>query len=188
LATDSDYLPNWQTVTASVVFQAALANGDVLKVTDLWSPKTMVLTTPIVALIDTDGTLKLRKTPDPGGTGDYAPVKLLGNPSSLNLDGPLFYNFTISGIKLSGGSLWPPRSPALSKRPMSTAATIDLIDYIRQPSQIAAGVNFIAPGAVRTVDGNKLQFSFGGVDIPTAVSINVNSSAIEDATDRHKPF
>jgi hypothetical protein len=78
------YDPNVAAITADVTLTPILTNGDVLKVTDI-DPHVGVLPVPVAASIASDGTLKLRNAPDVGGAGTYAPVRLLGNSSSLNL-------------------------------------------------------------------------------------------------------
>lgn len=181
-STDSNYNPDAALISMDVTFTPKIQQGDVLRVFDA-TPPTMYVPMPITAQVDsTDGILKLRTTPDAGGSGTYAPLRLLGNSDSLDLDAPLYYEFTFSNIridnrpssyKITGGAFQAP----------NTDTTIDLIDYMRATGQTASGVTRIAPGAVRLEDGD-VVFSFGGVDIPSAIPFepSFTSSEITDAT------
>jgi hypothetical protein len=111
-------------------------------------------------------------------TYSYTPVRLLANTPLLELDGPLYYKVTFTNVVYN-------RRPGLInsftfEAPTNDDQVLNLIEVFRQPGVLAGGITKIAPGGVRIVDG-KLQFSFGGVDIPDAVDINIDTTAISDS-------
>jgi hypothetical protein len=111
-------------------------------------------------------------------TYSYTPVRLLANTPLLELDGPLYYKVTFTNVVYN-------RRPGLInsftfEAPTNDDQVLNLIEVFRQPGVLAGGITKIAPGGVRVVDG-KLQFSFGGVDIPDAVDINIDTTAISDS-------
>lgn len=175
-ATDSDYDPTLGVFSADVTFTPLIKSGDVVRVFDA-SPPTMYVPVPITAQIDNaDGLLKLRTTADSGGTGTYAPLRLLGNSDSLDLqDGSsLYYSFKFANIRIdnrpskvviNGGAFEAP----------DYDTTVDLIDHMAATGTEAVGITRLAPGAVRLTAENTLQFSYGGVDIPSAVELDVVS-------------
>ena len=112
-------------------------------------------------------------------TYPYTPVRLLADTPLLELDSPLFYTVTFTDVAYNGqpGIIAP-----FTFQAPNADIELNLIEVMRQPGQPASGITKIAPGGVRVVDGNKLQFSFAGVDIPEAVDVNVTAGVIEDAT------
>ena len=182
-STDSDYDMQTVPVGATVTFTPLVSSGDVVLATQASPRPTGYISAPVVGIIDpADGRLKIRKSADAGASGGFgfAPVRLLGSSPLLELDGPLFYTVTFSEVvwannrrgSINGFTFEAPNSDT----------ELNLITVFRQPGQPASGVTKIAPGAVRTVDGNLLQFSFGGVDIPEAVDIQLDSTGIGDST------
>ncbi len=132
LSQDSDYDPNTARIDAIVTFTPKYKAGEVIH-SHTSTPPTGFLALPVTALID-DGYLKLRAKPDAGAaplpgtlhglkakiaadTGqempvttdvraalNYAPVRLLGNSTTLEIDPeiPLYYDFTFTNIKIDG--------------------------------------------------------------------------------------
>jgi hypothetical protein len=129
LSQDSDYDPNTARIDAVVTFTPKYKAGEVIH-SHTSTPPTGFLALPVTALID-DGYLKLRAKPDAGAaplpgtlhglkakiaadTGreldpelralNYAPVRLLGNSTTLEIDPeiPLYYDFTFTNIKIDG--------------------------------------------------------------------------------------
>lgn len=133
LSQDSDYNPNTTRIDAVVTFTPKLRSGEVIHAHTALPP-TGFLPLPVTAMIDDGylklrskpdlgaaplpGTLHgLRaKLAADGNTAmaaeldadvralNYAPVRLLGNSTSLELDpeAPLFYDFQFSSIKIDG--------------------------------------------------------------------------------------
>lgn len=111
-------------------------------------------------------------------TYPYAPVRLLADTALLELDSDLYYRVSFSEVVFNGG---PGYIAPFTFQAPNTDTELNLIEVMRQPGQPASGITKIAPGAVRVVDGNKLQFSFAGVDIPDPVDVNIEASVIEDS-------
>lgn len=111
-------------------------------------------------------------------TYPYAAVRLLADTPLLELDSELYYRVTFSEVVFNGG---PGYIAPFTFQAPNTDTELNLIEVMRQPGQPASGILKIAPGAVRTVDGNKLQFSFAGVDIPDPVEVDIDASAIGDS-------
>ena len=111
-------------------------------------------------------------------TYPYTPVRLLADTPLLELASPLFYTVTFTDVAYNGqpGILAP-----FTFQAPNANIELNLIEVSRQPGQPPTPITKIAPGAVRVVDGNKLQFSYAGVDIPEAVDINVTADVIEDS-------
>ncbi|HQC78728.1 MAG TPA: hypothetical protein PLH92_18655, partial [Mycobacterium sp.] len=167
--TDSDYDPQANgSVSATVTFTPVLATGDLILATGA-SPRPIAYAAmPVVAKIDVaDGRLKLRTDPDAGGTGTYAPVRLLADTPLLELATPLYYQVSFTAVKFNGvtGMI-----TGFTFQAPNSDTTINLIEVGRQPGQPATGITKIAPGGVR-LDGTDLVFSFGGFDIPDPVSL-----------------
>lgn len=98
---DADYDPEvGGHLTAAVTFTPLVPKGEPLVVDGVG-----YFPVPIVGGIEVDGKLVLRSSPDPGGTGSYAPVRLLAHSAALNLPSPLAYHVEFSGVKL-GGHQW----------------------------------------------------------------------------------
>lgn len=98
LPTDSDYNPEvGGHLTATVTFTPLITKGEVLVVDGVG-----YLVAPVVGIIQQDGKLVLRSAPDPGGTGTFAPVRLLAHQDSLNLMAPLSYSVEFTDVKLDG--------------------------------------------------------------------------------------
>lgn len=158
---DSDYDPQLGSVTATVTFKPILANGDIILATDANPRPTGLVPLAIVAKIDSDGRLKLRSDPDTGGTGTYAPVRLLADTPLLELATPLYYQVSFTNVRFAGQ---PGMISGFAFQAPNSDTTINLIEVGRQPGQPAAGITKIAPGGVR-IDGDNLVFTFGGVDL-----------------------
>jgi hypothetical protein len=159
LSQDSDYDPNTARIDAVVTFTPKYKAGEVIH-SHTSTPPTGFLALPVTALID-DGYLKLRSKPDAGAaplpgtlhglrakiaadTGrelpvkldtrdalNYAPVRLLGNSTSLEIDPeqPLFYDFSFSNIKIDG----KPANVAITGGTFEAPwedTLIDLLDYM----------------------------------------------------------
>ena len=102
--TDSDYTPEQVPVSATVTFTPLVNTGDVVRALGASPRPVGYIPAPVTAIIDTaDGRLKLRTTPDSGGSGDFAPVRLLGTSDLLDLDGPLFYSVSFSNVVYANG-------------------------------------------------------------------------------------
>ena len=158
---DSDYDPQLGSLTATVTFKPILATGDLILATGASPRPTAYAPVSIVAKIDTDGRLKLRSDPDSGGSGTYAPVRLLADTPLLELASPLYYQVTFTNVRFAGQ---PGMISSFAFQAPNSDTTINLIEVGRQPGQPASGVNRIAPGGVR-IDGDNLVFTFGGVDL-----------------------
>lgn len=169
VASDADYDPQLGSVTATVTFTPLLTGGDVILATGASPRPTGFAPTPVVALIDpADGRLKLRTGPDSGGTGTFAPVRLLADSPLLELNQPLFYQVAFTGVQFNGR---PASITGFNFQAPTSDTTINLITVGRQPGQPASGIIKIAPGAVRINEAGKAVFSFGGVDIPDPVDL-----------------
>ena len=174
VSSDNDYNPNLATITATVIFTPRLKAGEVIHAHEA-SPPTGFLPMPIVAMIDEDGLLKLRSNPDQGAaplpaidrlrhriardsgqqiesaidrsTTNYSPVKLLGNSTSLELETPLFYDFSFSNIKIDGKPSTYTITGGTFEAPWDGDEVIDLLDWMPLPS----GPN--ATGIIRGPEG-----------------------------------
>jgi hypothetical protein len=161
ISQDSDYDPNVdRRIDAVVTFTPKYRTGEVIHAhTTL--PPTGFLVMPVTALID-DGYLKLRTKPDTGAaplpgtlhglkakiaadTGrelpaeldtrdalNYAPVRLLGNSTTLEIDPeyPLYYDFSFSNVKVDGKATNITITGGTFEAPWEMDATIDLLDYM----------------------------------------------------------
>ena len=147
-ASDSDYNPTLGPVTGTCTLTPILQNGDVILATGASGGPTGFVPAPIVARIDTDGRLKLRVDPDDGGTGTYAPVRLLADTPLLELDGPLYYKVTFSNVTFNGQ---PGYLNGFSFQAPTTDEEISLIEIGRVPGQPAPGITRGVPGEDATV-------------------------------------
>jgi len=96
LVTDTNYDPEvGGHLTGTVTFTPLVTKGDVLVVEGV-----AYIPAPIVGIIAPDGKLVLRNAPDPGGTGTYAPIRLLAHNAALNLAANLAYDVTFTDIRL----------------------------------------------------------------------------------------
>jgi hypothetical protein len=161
ISQDSDYDPNVdRRIDAVVTFTPKYRTGEVIHAhTTL--PPTGFLVMPVTALID-DGYLKLRTKPDTGAaplpgtlhglkakiaadTGrelpveldtraalNYAPVRLLGNSTTLEIDPeyPLYYDFSFTNVKVDGKATNITITGGTFEAPWEMDATIDLLDYM----------------------------------------------------------
>jgi hypothetical protein len=159
-STDADYNPGVAGITATVVLTPRLRAGELIHAHQA-SPPTGFLPLPVVATIDTDGLLKLRTTPDTGaapiagvdklrhriaadsrrplpvaevGTAEYAPVKLLGNSPALELESPLYYDFSFSNVKIDGQASSYSITGGTFEAPSDPDTVIDLLDWMPLPS------------------------------------------------------
>ena len=153
---DPDYNPDIGSITADVVFTPKLSAGSVLK--DLnTAPPTGYLPVPVTAIIDSDGLLKMRPTPDPGGDGTYAGVRLLCHSERFALEGPLYYDFKFNNIRIDGqpsaltiaGGAFP--APDVDE-------SVDLLDWMRATGQVGTTIlrgpkGDTGEAATITVDG-----------------------------------
>ena len=159
ISQDSDYDPNVdRRIDAVVTFTPKYKTGEVIHAhTTL--PPTGFLVMPVPALID-DGYLKLRVKPDSGATPlpgtlhglkakiaadsgrdipvdaelqalDYAPVRLLGNSPTLEIEPeyPLYYDFSFSQIKVDGKATNIQITGGTFEAPWEDTV-IDLLDYM----------------------------------------------------------
>ena len=163
VTSDSDYNPNVAGITATVVLTPRLRAGELIHAHTA-SPPTGFLPLPVVAMIDSDGLLKLRTSPDNGaapvqavdklrhriaadsrrpeplwqhmaaGTADYAPVKLLGNSPALELETPLYYDFSFSNVRIEGQPSNYSITGGTFEAPSDPDAVIDLLDWMPLPS------------------------------------------------------
>jgi hypothetical protein len=159
LSQDSDYDPNTARIDAVVTFTPKYKAGEVIH-SHTSTPPTGFLALPVTALID-DGYLKLRAKPDVGAaplpgtlhglkakiaadTGkelpvttdvraalNYAPVRLLGNSATLEIDPeiPLYYDFTFTNIKIDGKQTNYVITGGHFEAPWEDTV-IDLLDYM----------------------------------------------------------
>ena len=181
-STDSDYDPQTdEALSATVTFTPVLATGDVILATDASPRPTGYVCAPIVAMIDAaDGRLKLRTTPDAGGSGTFAPVRLLADTALLELDTPLYYRVTFTAVTYGGkiGSI-----TSFTFQAPTSDTELNLISVSPAPGELPSGITKIAPGGVRLEDGD-IIFSFAGVDIPDpfAFDPSFTSTGITDST------
>ena len=162
---DADYNPQTtDPITATVTFTPVLESGDVILAS---SEQTIFVPAPIVGMIDTDGALKLRNTPDPGGSGSFAPIRLLADTPLLALATPLFYDVKFSAVTFNGK---PGVINGFRFQAPNADTDINLVTVSKVPGAPATGIIKLAPGGVRMV-GTDLVFSFGGTDIPDPVSL-----------------
>jgi hypothetical protein len=174
ISSDADYNPNTARIDAVVTFVPNLRNGEVIHAATA-NPPTGFIPLPVTAMID-DGYLKLRARPDTGAAVvpgtlqarlaadgivgntvefkprafDYAPVRLLGNSDSLNLEGdyPLYYTFSFSSIKIDGKATNISITGGSFEAPWENDAVIDLLNYMPLPAgPYAAGMVAGPPGA-----------------------------------------
>lgn len=103
----------------------------------------------------------------------YEPVRLLADTELLELDSPLFYQVTFSGITVGDTRVPTKVTPFTFAAPNSSSVTVNLAEVGRQPGQPPGGITKIAPTAVRLVDDAKIQFSFDNQDIPDALDLNL---------------
>lgn len=103
----------------------------------------------------------------------YEPVRLLADTAVLELDSPLFYQVTFSGITVGDTRVPTKVTPFTFAAPNSSSVTVNLAEVGRQPGQPPGGITKIAPTAVRLVDDAKIQFSFDNQDIPDALDLNL---------------
>jgi hypothetical protein len=163
--TDADYNPQTdEPITATVTFTPVLETGDVILATQ---EATIFVPAPIQAMIDTDGVLKLRAAPDPGGAGTFAPVRLLADTPLLGLATPLFYDVKFGAVTFAGR---PWVINGFRFQAPNADTVVNLVTVSKVPGQPATGIVKLAPGGVRMV-GTDLVFSFGGTDIPDPVSM-----------------
>ena len=101
---------------------------------------------------------------------DYTPVRLLADTGVLELASPLFYSVAFTGVLFNGR---PGVIRGFDFQAPTSDTEVNLVDIARQPGQPAAGATRVAPGVVRMLESGLIQFSFGGVDIPDAVSLEV---------------
>ncbi len=159
LSQDSDYDPNTARIDAVVTFTPKYKAGEVIH-SHTSTPPTGFLALPVTAMID-DGYLKLRSKPDAGAaplpgtlhglkakiaadTGkelpvttdvraalNYAPVRLLGNSASLEIEPeqPLYYDFTFTNIKIDGKQTNYVITGGTFEAPWEDTV-IDLLDYM----------------------------------------------------------
>jgi hypothetical protein len=80
-------------------------------------------------------------------TTNYAPVKLLGNSASLELETPLFYDFTFSNVKIDNKATSYTITGGTFEAPWDPDTIIDLLDWMPLPS----GPN--ATGIIRGPEG-----------------------------------
>jgi hypothetical protein len=161
ISQDSDYDPNVdRRIDAVVTFTPKYKTGEVIHAHSTLPP-TGFLVMPVTALID-DGYLKLRSKPDAGAaplpgtlhglkakiaadTGrelpveldtraalNYAPVRLLGNSTTLEIDPehPLYYDFSFTNIKIDGKATNITITGGTFEAPWEADAVIDLLDYM----------------------------------------------------------
>lgn len=164
-ASDPDYNPQTDDpITAVVTFTPVLESGDVILASQ---EATIFVPAPIVGMIDTDGQLKLRPTPDVGGGGSFTPVRLLADTALLGLATPLFYDVKFTAVTFNGK---PGVINGFRFQAPNSDTDINLVTVSKVPGVPATGIIKLAPGEVRMV-GTDLVFSFGGTDIPDPVSL-----------------
>ena len=161
ISQDSDYDPNVdRRIDAVVTFTPKYKTGEVIHAHSTLPP-TGFLVMPVTALID-DGYLTLRAKPDAGAaplpgtlhglkakiaadTGrelpveldtraalNYAPVRLLGNSPTLEIDPehPLYYDFSFTNVKIDGKATNITITGGTFEAPWEADAVIDLLDYM----------------------------------------------------------
>lgn len=127
--TDTDYDPQVGLhLTGTVTFTPLVEKGDVLVVGGI-----AYIPAPITGRIHTDGLLVLRPTPDPGGGGSYAPIKLLADSPDLNLSAPLAYQCDFSDVRLDGKT-WQIRSLVFNA---PAGGELNLVDVMPAAGQLA---------------------------------------------------
>lgn len=102
-SSDADYNPQSVPVGATVTFTPLVNSGDVVRAMDADPRPVGYIPSAVTAVIDpADGRLKLRTVADSGGTGTFAPVRLLSG-ANLELDGPLFYRVAFTNVTYANG-------------------------------------------------------------------------------------
>jgi hypothetical protein len=171
---DSDYDPNTARIDAVVTFTPKYKTGEVIH-SHTSTPPTGFLALPVTAMID-DGYLKLRSKADLGAaplpgtlhglkakiakdTGkelpvetdvraalNYAPVRLLGNSASLEIDPeiPLYYDFSFSNVKIDGKQTNIQITGGTFEAPWDDEL-IDLLDYMPLTPGPFAGPMVVGP-------------------------------------------
>jgi len=173
LSQDSDYDPNTARIDCIVTFTPKYKTGEVIH-SHTSTPPTGFLALPVTAMID-DGYLKLRAKADLGAaplpgtlhglkakiakdTGkeppvtadvralNYAPVRLLGNSASLEIDPeiPLYYDFSFSNIKIDGKQTNIQITGGTFEAPWDDEL-IDLLDYMPLTPGPFAGPMVVGP-------------------------------------------
>ena len=173
LSQDTDYDPNTARIDCIVTFTPKYKTGEVIH-SHTSTPPTGFLALPVTALID-DGYLKLRAKADLGAaplpgtlhglkakiakdTGrelpvtadvralNYAPVRLLGNSASLEIDPeiPLYYDFSFSNIKIDGKQTNIQITGGTFEAPWDDEL-IDLLDYMPLTPGPFAGPMVVGP-------------------------------------------
>jgi hypothetical protein len=164
---DAGYDPDLAELTATATFTPLVAQGDALLITQSVPPIHLV-PTPITAIIDTDGVLKLRRDFTDIPDGPYTKVRLLGDSAALELETPLFYRVDFTNVRLNGK---PGVLNSYEFQAPDHDMDLDLSTVMRQPGQIAVGITKLAPSAVRVNEDGDLVFSFAGEDIPDPVDL-----------------
>jgi hypothetical protein len=204
VTTDSDYNPGVAGITATVVLTPRLRAGELIHAHTA-SPPTGFLPLPVVAMIDSDGLLKLRTSPDNGaapvqgvdklrhriaadsrrpeplwqhmaaGTAEYAPVKLLGNSPALELETPLYYDFSFSNVKIEGQPSNYSITGGTFEAPSDPDAVIDLLDWMPLPS---------GPNATGIIRGPAGEPGEQGPPGPATISVGSTTTGLPgtDAT------
>lgn len=155
-SSDADYDPDIARIDAVVTLTPKLNAGTLIHAHEA-SPPTGFLPMVVTAMID-DGYLKLRTKPDVGAvtypapidglrhriaadTGrevedravyTYAPVRLLGNSPGLELETPLWYDFSFSNIKIDGKASNVTITGGTFEAPTEDTV-IDLLDWMPLP-------------------------------------------------------
>ncbi|MEI6376509.1 MAG: hypothetical protein WCO97_04880, partial [bacterium] len=168
---DIDFDPDSVGITGTVTFTPSVTGGDVLLAHTLDPRPAMVIPAPITATIDAAGQLTYG-----GQTG----VRLLANTPVLELAGDLYYTVTFTGLKVKSVGA---RINAFTFIAPTSDVQLNMIDVARAPGVGASSnITRIAPGAARLVDGDHIQFSFAGVDIPDAVQMPTGTPGTTGAT------
>lgn len=165
---DSDYDQQNIPLGATVTFTPLINNGDVVRALNADPRPIGLIPAPVVGLIDpADGRLKLRSTPDSGGTGTFAPVRLLASTAFLELDGPLFYSVAFTNVVYANGRRGS--IAGFTFEAPSADVELNLISATRAAGQPAGNIVKIAPGGVRLNDDGDVVFMFGSNDIPDPI-------------------
>lgn len=166
--TDSDYDPQSVPIGATVTFTPLVNTGDVVRAVNADPRPVGYVPAAVQAVIDSDdGRLKLRSSPDPDGSGTFAPVRLLGNSDLLELEGPLFYQVSFTNVTFASGRRGS--IAGFTFEAPSSDTEINLISVGRAAGQTAVNINRIAPGGVRLNDDGDIVFTFAGADIPDPI-------------------
>ena len=171
-STDPDYDPQVAPVQGTVTFTPVVESGDIILATQMSPRPTGLVPAAITAIVDSDGRLKLRTATDEGGSGfTFAPVRLMADTALLELDSPLYYSVSFSGMTFNGR---PARITGFTFQAPNADVEVNLIEVARAPGVPADGVTKIAPTGVRyDLDGDpSMIFTFGGVDIPEPLPLS----------------